>query len=190
MRNRSWNGWFGIVGAVVAVVLASAACSGSVSFSVGGESPAEAAVDLIEGDAMAQRLGLDDISDAVCDDPVEEEVGAIFECTATSGGNTIEFDVEIESEDRIFAGPTNVVDGTLLPDYEVSAVQSLNAANGFTLPDDAMNCGERTVVLDADRSMICTITEPETGVVYDAALTISDTQTGDFAVEIIGESAG
>jgi len=187
MRNRLW---FGMVGAVAAALLLAGACSGSVSFSVGGESPAEAAVDLIEGDAMAQRLGLDDISDAVCDEPAEEEVGVIFECTATSGGNTIEFDVEIEAEDRIFAGPTNVVDGALLPDYEVSAVQSLNAANGFSLPDDAMDCGDRTVVLDAERTMICTITEPETGTVYDAALTVSDTETGAFSVEITGESAG
>lgn len=178
-------GWR-VTGFAVLLALLATACGGSVSFSVGGQSPSEAAVELIEGDAMAQRLGIDDITGAMCDEPTSEDVGTIFRCTATSDAKTVEFDVEIEADDRIFAGPTNVVDKDLLADYEVSAVQSLNDANGFGLPEDAMDCGERTVVLDAERTMICALTEPETGEVFDAALTISDTEVGAFAVEILG----
>lgn len=162
-----------------------AACSGSVNFSVGGESPAEAAVGLIEGEAMAQRLGIGAITDAVCDDPGVEEVGTVFGCTAISDGKTVEFEVEIEAQDRIFAGPTNVVDRGLLPDYERSAVESLNAANDLSLPVDAMDCGGRSVVLDAQRTMICELTDSESGVVYNAALTVADTATGAFSVEVL-----
>lgn len=175
--------------ATLLVVLFSTACSGSVSFSVGGQSPSEAAIELIEGDAMAQRLGIDDITGATCDEPTSEDVGTIFRCTATSDAKTVEFDVEIEGDDRIFAGPTNVVDKNLLPDYEVSAVQSLNDANGFGLPEDAIDCGERTVVLDAERTMICELTVPETGEVFDAAITVSDTELGSFSVEIVAPSS-
>ena len=170
---------------LVAVALLVSACSGSVEFSFGGQTPAEAAIELIEGDEMALRLGIDDLTGAVCDDPPDREIGTVFNCTATSGGKTVEFDVELEAEDRIFAGPTNVVDRTVLGNYATSAVRSLNSANGFELPDDAIDCGTQTVVLDSDRQMICTLTDPDNGDLYDAVLTVRDTEQGTFAVEIV-----
>ncbi len=174
----------GFIGLVLAVVLFSSACSGSVDFSFGGQTPAEAAVELIEGDEMAQQLDIGVITEAVCEDPADTEVGTVFTCTATNEGETVEFDVELEPDDRIFASPTNVVDQSFLVDYATSAVQSLNSANGFTLPDDAIDCGDRTVVLDADRQMTCKLTDPDSGIEYDAVLTVTDTESGSFSVEI------
>jgi len=161
------------------------ACSGSASFSFGGQTPAEVAVDLIEGDAMAQRLGIDGLTSAMCEDPPDTEPGTVFPCTAQSAGKTVEFEVELEVDDRIFAAPTNVVDARFLGDYETSAVQALNDANGFTLPVDSIDCGDSSVVLDTDNLMICTLTDPENGTVYDAVLTVLDTNIGAFDVEIV-----
>ena len=161
------------------------ACSGSVNFSFGGQSPAEAAVELIEGAAMAQRLGIDLLTNVVCTDPPDTEVGTVFSCTADSAGNAVAFEVELEAEDRIFAAPSNVVEARRLTDYATSAVQALNDSNGFTLPEDAIDCGDASIVLDADSQMICTLTDPDNGTLYDAVLTVSDTDSGAFDVEIV-----
>jgi len=164
--------------------LIAAACSGNVEFSFGGQSPAEAAVDLIESDAMAQRLAIDTITDASCEDPPNSDEGTVFVCTAMSGGEVVEFDVLIEPDDRIFAGPTNVVAADFLSDYAESAVEALNTENGFTLASDAMDCGTRAVVLDASRQMSCTLTDG--GQAYDALLTVRDVNLGTFGIEIVG----
>ena len=168
--------------------LGSVACSGSVDFSFGGQTPADAAVDLIEGEAMAQRLGVAPITGALCQNPVDEQVGTTFSCTADSAGETINFEVLLEEDERIFAGPTNVVDTVALSRLETVAVQSLNSANGFTLPEDAMECGDESVILDSAMQMTCALTDPSTGVVFDALVTVNDTGTGDFNVAIIGEA--
>lgn len=176
--------WSAVLTSVLCALILGA-CSGSVEFSFGGQTAAEAAVDLIEGDAMAQRLGLDMLASASCDDPVDDNVGTVFMCTADSQGETVTFDVTIEDDDRIFAAPTNVVGREFLVDYERSAVAALNNENDFTFTDNAMDCGDQSVVLDADRQMWCALTFEETGTVYDAALTVRDTELGTFSVEIV-----
>lgn len=176
-------------GLVLLLAMVMSACSGSVDFSFGGQTPAEAAVDLIEGEAMAQRLGVSTITDAVCQDPPNRDVGTVFTCTSQSDGQAIEFDVVLEDEDRIFAGPTNVVDPAGLSRLEVVAVQELNRQNDFGLPEDALQCGDGGAILDADMQMTCELTEPETGQVFDAVVTVADTETGDFGIVIVGEAA-
>lgn len=171
--------------AVVLIALVSVGCSGSFEFSVGGQSPAEAAVGLIEGDAMMRRLNVDPITDATCDDPVTAEVGVIFECRGTSGDSQITFEVEIEAEDKIFAGPTNVVDGSVLDAYADSAVDALNAQNGFSLPDGSLDCGDRSVILDAENKMYCLLDDPATNTTYDVELTVRDVELATFGVEIV-----
>jgi hypothetical protein len=178
--SRSSRATLLLVGALVF-----SACSGSVNFSFGGQTPAEAAVELIEGEAMGQRLGIDQLTNAVCVEPPDTEVGTVFPCTADSAGYAVVFDVELETEDRIFAAPTNVVEARLLAGYATSAVQALNDSNGFTLPEDVIDCGGTSIVLDADSQMICTLTDPENGAEYDAVLTVSDTDSGTFDVEIV-----
>lgn len=171
---------------VLFLALVASSCSGSVEFSFGSQTPADAAVELIESDGMAQRLMLDSITGAICEDPADEEDGTVFPCTATSGGETIEFDVTLEPEDRIFAAPTNVVAATFMGDYATAAVQALNSENGFTLPEGSMDCGTESIVLDAKREMTCQLTNPDEGVVYDAVLTVRDVNLGTFGVVIAG----
>ena len=161
-----------------------AACSGSVEFSFGSKTPVDAAVDLIESEAMMQRLMVGEISDATCDEPPSTDEGTTFICRGLSGGKTIEFEVLIEPDDRIFAGPTNVVAANFLDDYATGAVQALNAENGFTLADDSLDCGTTTVVLDENRQMPCLLSDGDD--TYDTLLTVRDTELGTFGVEIVG----
>lgn len=185
-RIRSATGRASIL---LVLALAVAACSGSVDFSFGGQTPADAAVDLIEGDAMAQRLGVGDITDAVCEEPSNSDAGTVFSCTSLSDGKTIHFDVTIEEEDRIFAGPTNVVDPAGLSRLETVAVQELNRQNNFGLAEDAMQCGDGGAILDAEMQMTCALTDADTGAVFDALVTVADTETGDFSVVVVGEAS-
>lgn len=174
-----------LLGALFAVAVLASACAGSVEFSVGGQTVTEAAEELIESDEMFQRLNVEPIVDAVCAEPAVQEVGAIFECTATSGENQIVFEVDIESESRIFAGPKNVIDSGLLDAYAQSAVDALNAQNDFTLPDGSIDCGDRSVVLDADNKMYCVLDEPTTNTTFSIEFTVRDIETAAFGVEIV-----
>ena len=51
-----------------------------------------------------------------------------------------------------------------------------------------MECGDESVILDSNMQMTCALTDPPTGVVFDALVTVNDTDTGDFNVAIIGEA--
>ena len=130
-----------------------------------------------------RKISESSIVDAECQEPSDTSVGTVFLCTADSDGATVEFDVTLEADDRIFAAPTNVVDSRLLTDYERSAVQALNEQNDFTLADESMDCGDDSVVLDQDRQMWCSLTVEDIETVYDVALTVRDVDLGTFEVE-------
>lgn len=170
---------------LLVLTLLAAACSGSVNFSVGGQSITDAAEELIESDEMFRRLNVDPIVDAVCDEPEVEAVGEVFACTATSGDNEINFEVQIDSEDSIFASPTNVLEDRVVPAYAASAVDALNTQNGFSLSEGSLDCGAKSVVLDADNKMQCLLTDPATDTVFNVELTVRDLETAAFGVEII-----
>lgn len=170
---------------LVLVVLVTTGCSGTIEFSVGGQSVTGAAEELIESDAMFQRLNVEPITEATCVEPAVEEVGAVFDCTATSGGNEILFEVEIDSEDSIFAAPQNVLEASLLPAYTSGAIDALNSQNNFTLPTDSLDCGTKSVVLDADNKMYCLLNDPSNGNVFNVEITVRDLETAAFGVEIV-----
>lgn len=172
-----------VIGLMVAVVAFVAACGGAPEFSRDGVSASEAAVELIESQAFAQRLGLDAITDADCDAP-NELVGTVFSCTGLSGGEVADIEATIDGPDRIFANVTNVVAGNLLPDYAASAVEELNRENGFDLPPDAIDCGTRSVVLNENRQHVCTLTEPTSGQDLRAVITFFDLELAQFVVEV------
>jgi len=171
---------------VVLLALIASSCSGSFSFSQDGKSVTEAAADFIESTAMSQRIDVDGLTGAVCEEPEIEDIGEVFRCTAESPMGDVEFEVEIEGEDRIFASPTNVVRPDFVSDYAASAVTQLNDSNGFGWPADVIDCGDRAVVLGANNEMRCPLTDPESGDVFDVVLTIDDVFSGDFEVEVVG----
>lgn len=178
----------GLIALIALIGLAVTACGASDDgeLSFGDQTPVEVAIELIEGQAMAQRLGLDALTEAACIAPPISRVGTTFPCTARSDGQTVNFGVVLEGENQLFANSTNVVDSFALTRLEQSAVLSLNRDNGFGFPDDAMDCGGRSVVLDADQQMTCTLTDPVSGTAFDAAITITDIETVAFSVQITG----
>lgn len=178
---------FSLLAVLVSFAVGATACTGRVDISFGGQSPAEAAVELIEGEAMAQRLEVLAITNTVCEDPADEEVGATFECTSDSDGQTINFEVRIEEDDRIFAGPTNVIGTAPLLRLETASVQALNRENDFSLPEDSMDCGDDAVILDSEMQMTCLLADPSTDVTYEVLVTVTDVNAGDFSVVIVGE---
>ncbi len=71
------------------------ACSGDISFSIGGQSVDDAAVELIEGD-LADQIGLGELT-AACPEVPDAEVGTEFDCTATTADGAV---IEIAGVDR------------------------------------------------------------------------------------------
>jgi hypothetical protein len=135
------------------ILLAGAACSFSI-----GETPSEAAQELIEGD-LATQLGLE-LSDAECDGPASADEGAEFGCTATTGdGDTVKFVVEYDSEDDYFAYATNVVVTDDLATIEQDAAAVLGPEVGVTIDPADISCPEETTVLVGDE-LFCEITDP------------------------------
>jgi len=168
----------------LAMVVLLGSCSGSVELSFGGERASGAAVDLIESDAMAQRLMIPPITNAVCEDPAFEDAGTVFGCTGDSGGMTVIFEVEIEEGDRIFATPTNVVDRTFISDYEASAVEALNQAEGFALERADLDCGDASVILDENSQMFCVLSPSDLEESFNAVFTVTDTVSGAFSIDV------
>gem|GEM_PF-577531 len=177
------------VSLILAVVLLGTACSASFNFSAGdgAAGAVDTAEELIEGVAMMQRLNIDPITDASCEEPAELEVGTVFNCTATSDGKTIEFEVEVMDEDTIFAAPQNMVSADVLGTLTREAVQSLNEQNGFNLAPDALDCGTGGVVLDANDAMFCELTDQASGARFETQITIRDIDTGAFNIQVLSE---
>lgn len=172
-----------VVFATAALLLAS--CSGTETFSSDGQTATEAAIELIETDDFAQRLGITTMTDVLCEEPASQQEGSVFACTADSEGKTVVLRVTIEGEERVFASPRNVVTRDLIRDYASDAVGLLNQANGFDFPDGAIDCGSQGVVLELDSTMTCVLTDPESGVQFDAVIAVNP-ETAALSV-VVGE---
>ncbi len=156
------------------------------SFVLGGETPDEAAVDLIEGQEFQDQLDIGEITNAQCDMPTSDEVGTLFSCTADSAEGDLEFEVEIDSEDHIFAVPTNVIGDDAKASLGAGLAELIGSDLDIDFPESAVDCGEGITVFDpagSDPMLSCPITDPESGEIYDATITITDTSTGAFDPE-------
>lgn len=163
----------------VAFTLLAAACSGSVSFSIGGQSPDNAATSLIEGE-IATNAGLG-VLVATCDDEGADEVGDEFNCTAeTADGQTIEFLVVIDREDHIDVNSTNLLTANVLPAFESGAAASLGEQAGVTLPADSIDCGDEAIIFDGALEFVCAFYVPDSNDVYDITIELADLTSGDF----------
>ncbi len=139
-----------------------AAC-GSTDFS-------GSAADLIEGE-LADQAGFGALT-AECGTPGDEPgVGDTFDCTgATEDGRTIEFTATVTAEDTFDIVSTNVILPSDLGELEALTAQSIGESLGVTLPADSVDCGTEPVIVDAGATMLCAVTDPDTGDVYDTTL--------------------
>jgi hypothetical protein len=85
--------------ACIAAVVGAVALVGC--FTTAADFRDEAESFIVEDPSIAEGLGVA-IASATCDEPVNQDVGTTFACTATDeAGDTWGFDVEIEESDRI-----------------------------------------------------------------------------------------
>lgn len=175
------TGWWRLL-LLATGMLIMAACGGSISFSIGGESVEDAAEDLIEGE-LADGLGLGELS-AACEDVDEPQVGSKFSCLATTeNGQVVKIDGEVDREDHINLLTSNYISVDGLRSLETIAEESLREQNGLEVIDDAIDCGNDPIVFGDDAAILCAITDP-TGAVFDFHIRDIVTQPVDFNYEI------
>ena len=167
----------------VAFALIASACSASGEFSIGTPTIENATEDLIE-DEIADQIDLGEL-DANCTKPASEDVGTRFLCTATTtDGQTIEFQAEID-EEGAFAETTNLVVASKLTEVEAVILAEIEQLSGLDLADDALECGSKSVIVDAQNQIVCAVTDP-LGDVFDTTITFkgldTDNVTFDFEV--------
>jgi len=172
--------------AIVAVAICAgwlAGCSGDLSFSIGGQSVEEAATELIEGE-LADQIGLGTLV-ASCPEVPEPEVGTEFACTAeTVDGEVIEIAGVVDREDHIDLNTTNLIARAVLGEFESAGVGVLNDQQGLALDASAIDCGDTARVFGDDTTMVCTLTDPDTGDLFDATFTITNLDEGTFDLDV------
>lgn len=165
----------GIGPAAVALTLALSACSI-------GDTPEGVAKDLIEG-KLADELGLGEIT-ATCEKPANRDVGTTFTCSSPTDFGAINWTATMADAKTVNVQSENLVTKDVLPQIETAAASSLTASLGTQITDQDIDCGANPVVLADDLSMVCALTDPGNGDVYDTTLTFTDLQQGAFDISI------
>jgi hypothetical protein len=158
-------------------------CSVDVSVSFGGADAAQAAVNLIEGD-IADQAGIGPLN-AACHEIENPESGDTFTCTAsTENGETIRFDAIMEEDDMVDVQSVNLVTAEGLTVIEELAVQALEESVGETLGTENFDCGDRGVVVEPGGTISCILTDPVSGTIYDATVTVEVLDPIEIFVEV------
>lgn len=161
---------------LAAIALAVAGCSI-------GDSPDGVAKKLIEGD-LAKQLGLGTIT-ATCEKPPNRDVGTTFTCTSPTRFGDITWKAEMKDAKTVNVTSSNLITPDDLPKFEQAAVTVLENQVGQTLGVENFDCGKDPVVLKADNTFVCALTDPEEPTkVYDATITVTDLATGQFNVKV------
>lgn len=170
--------WARAVLVMGATILLAAGCS----FSIGGQSLSDAAVELIEGD-FSEQLGVE-LTNASCTDPASDEIGTTFACQATYAGDQVDFEVTVDAPDHIVARSTNLlyVDAQRAIGNAIATAFADQGIDGLVGED--LDCGGDAMVLAQDMTFVCALSTPPDGDVYDTTIRITDLQdlTFDFVV--------
>ena len=160
-----------------------AGCSVDVSVSFGGADAAQAAVDLIE-DEIAAQAGMGSL-DAECEEIDDPQPGDTFTCTAeTEDGKTIRFDAVMEEDDIVDVQSVNLVTTDGLDLIETLAVQVLEENVGQTLGIENFECGDQGLVVEPGGTIGCLLTDPISGTLYDAVVTVEALDPLEIFVEV------
>lgn len=131
---------------------------------VGCSSSAEVGEKLIEGE-IADQIDLGEL-DASCEEPDKLETGDTFTCTAiTEDERTIEF-LGTMAEDDINVVTTNLLTVDDITKIRAIGAEVLSKEVGEKIVADDIDCGDESVILDADGDFECEITDPVRGAVY------------------------
>lgn len=169
-------------------LLLAAGCSVDVSVSFGGADAAAAAEDLIEED-IADQAGIGPL-EATCEEIDAPQPGDTFTCTATTeDGETIRFDAVMEEDDMVDVESVNLVTADGLDLIEGLAVQALEESVGATLGAENFDCGDKGLVVEPGGTIGCVLTDPATGTLYDATVTVKVLDPIEIFVEV-GDPSG
>ncbi|MEZ5281725.1 MAG: hypothetical protein R2770_14790 [Acidimicrobiales bacterium] len=173
---------------VALLASAGAACSGSVDFSIGGKSPEDVAVELIEGE-LSDQIGVELTGE--CPELEDPEDGAVFECQGLAAdGRVVHFEATIdEAEEMVNLVSTNVVSPDNLSLLEADAARLLGEQVGADLPAENYDCGDGPTIVPDSGELDCALTDPSNGDVYDSVLTL-DLQTGSFDISVADQPRG
>lgn len=168
---------------VTICVILIAGCSVDVSVSFGGADAAAAAVDLIEGE-LADQAGIGTL-EAQCEEIDDPEPGDTFTCTAqTESGEVIRFDAIMKEGDIVDVESVNLVTVDGLDAIEALAVQVLEENVGATLGRENFDCGDRGLVVEPGGTIMCVLTDPVGGSLYDTTVTVETLDPIEIFVEV------
>ncbi|MFN0025751.1 MAG: hypothetical protein ACKV2O_01005 [Acidimicrobiales bacterium] len=168
--------------AVLLGVLLSAAVGACSASSTNFRSAAEKVIT----DDIATQGNLGDLK-ATCDEPASTEIDEKFQCTAeTADGEVIAFDATIAEDDTVNVESTNLITPDGLKQIEEIAVKALESQIGATLGLENFDCGQDAVVIDVSAEVLtCVLTEPDSGLKYEAKVDIPDlNDPGKLSVEV------
>lgn len=165
----------------VAALIGVAAVAVACSVSVGGLSAEDAARQINE--RYTEELGLGPL-ETTCNLPDDLEEGETFSCTSvTSDGREVRW-IGTRTDDGADIRTANVLLPEDLRRVERIAVEALEQEAGATLGIENFDCGDETVVLGPDQTMVCTLRDPGSGALYDATLTFTDLTDVRFDVQV------
>ena len=150
------------------------------------------AAEKVINEEISKIAGLSQL-EGLCDKPANTEVGETFKCTAeTEDGETIAFIATIGKEDRVEVESTNLIIPDGLEQIEAIAVRALEQEIGQTLGAQNFDCGRKGVVIDVDKEVLtCTLTDPDSGLEYDAEVDIPDlSDPSDLTVTVADTPRG
>ncbi len=169
-----------------AVGLALTACidAGSDADNLVVLTPTQAAEQLIVG-PLAEQVGLGPLT-ASCPDMSSAKGGDVYPCTAaTDTDRVLNVDAAILDTGQVELSTTNVILASALPSFEQSAVDAINKVRpDANLATGAVACGRSSVVLPDDRMMICELTDPRTGQIFNVSLTVEDIEGRQFSLVV------
>jgi hypothetical protein len=144
------------------------ACSGSAADT--GE--------VVIEEQLADEIGLGEL-DATCNEPEGLQEGETFTCTATTtDGETLEFLGTMTSDDEFEIVTTNLLVASDIETIRVEGARVLSDEVGVTIVPEDIQCADGSVVLDDAGDFTCTITDSETGDVYDLTVSTGGLEPG------------
>ncbi len=167
--------------AAVAVVL------GGCSFSFGSSSDPLDSVSAAElvNEEFTEDIGLGELS-TECDVPDDVDDGDAITCTSTTpDGDVIEWSGAATGTRTFDIETTNLLRAGSVEDLERDVVESM-VNEGLPVTDGDLDCGDQARVLDASNALVCAVTDPRDGAVYDITITV-DFDNASFGFVIADE---
>lgn len=148
--------------------------------------PRRASEEMIAG-PISDKAGVGSLA-GICPDLADAAIGSTFECSATTDDQqNVIVDGLVTPDGRIELTTRNVIRSEVLPSFEQAAVTALNDSLGSNLSNEAIDCGNDSIVLGPDQQLVCALLDPQTSSMFDVSLTITDVESRQFSLVVADE---